>query len=161
MSSGLRAGWMVILATLVLALGCSEVSDSVSRDTADLAGVTVEIAQSPTCECCGNWADYLQDRDATVEVTHVDDLAKVKAAAGIPDDLTSCHTATVEGYAVEGHVPAEALADLLDNAPSIGGLAVPGMPAGSPGMPGTADGSLDPLDVFAFTDDAVDLYGRY
>lgn len=158
MSSRLRAGWVAVLAMLTLALGCSEASGPVDSPAAELAGVTVEVAQSPACECCEQWVDDMRAHGATVTVTDVDDLAAVKASAGIPDDLVSCHTATVEGYTVEGHVPAEALTDLLDRPAAVDGIAVPGMPAGSPGMPGEADG---PLAVFAFSDDAVDLYGRY
>ena len=139
--------------------GCTD-APAVSEPPADatLDGVVVQVAQTETCGCCGEWVAYVEEHGAEVEVTYVDDLAPVKDAAGIPDGLASCHTATVAGYTVEGHVPVAAIADLLEQAPAIDGITLPGMPAGSPGMPGVPEA---PFEVASFTDGVVALFGRY
>ena len=98
--------------------------------------------QGPSCDCCGVYADYLQDNlDRELEVTVTDDLTLVKEEYGIRTDLQSCHTVELNGYAVEGHMPVEIIATLLDEEPDIEGIALPGMPAGSPGMGGEKDGT--------------------
>ena len=151
----------VAFVAAMVAVGCAGGSaPSPAAPTAPdaLAGVTVEVAQSEACGCCGEWVAYLEQHGASVEVTHVDDLAAVKAAAGVPGELGSCHTATVAGYVVEGHVPVQAIVDLLDTAPDIDGIALPGMPAGSPGMPGEQQA---PFEVASFTDGAVSAFGAY
>jgi len=92
---------------------------------------------------------HLQKSGFRVNVTNVDDIGKVKAARGVPPDMQSCHTAVVDGYVLEGHVPAEDVQRLLKERPAIAGLAVPGMPVGSPGMevPGATP---QPYKVMAF-----------
>jgi len=92
--------------------------------------------RSPTCGCCEKWADHLEAAGFRVELREVPDVAPVKASHGVPPALAACHTALVEGYVVEGHVPAADVARLLAERPAIRGLAVPGMPEGSPGMEG-------------------------
>jgi hypothetical protein len=92
------------------------------------------VYESPTCGCCASWAGHLRAYGFPVEEVHVDDVQAVKAHYGIPDSLQSCHTAVVDGYVVEGHVPAGDIARLLTERPEAAGLAVPGMPTGSPGM---------------------------
>ena len=92
--------------------------------------------RSPTCGCCEKWADHLEAAGFSVELREVRDVAPVKAAHGVPPALAACHTALVDGYVVEGHVPAADVRRLLDERPAIRGLAVPGMPEGSPGMEG-------------------------
>ena len=96
----------------------------------------VTVWKTPTCGCCGKWVTHLEDAGFAVEVHDLEDLAPVKATHGVPADLESCHTAVVEGYVVEGHVPAADVARLLEERPAVTGLAVPGMPIGSPGMEG-------------------------
>jgi hypothetical protein len=103
------------------------------------AGPMLDVAKDPYCGCCDAWADLARAAGYAVSVREVDDMAAIKAAAGVPDALWSCHTArltTPEGrtYAVEGHVPFEALDRLMTEAPDFAGLSVPGMPMGSPGM---------------------------
>lgn len=95
----------------------------------------VRMVKSPTCGCCGLWADHLRAEGFACEVQELDDLTPLKDRLGIPEELRSCHTATLAGYVVEGHVPAIALRRLLAERPAIAGLAVPGMPSGAPGMP--------------------------
>ena len=115
------------------------------------AGV-VQVWKSPTCGCCGGWVEHLRAEGFEVEVHDVADLRDVKAENGVTDDLASCHTALVDGYVVEGHVPAEDIRRLLAERPDVAGIAAPGMPVGSPGMevPGRA---ADPYEVVAFTRD--------
>jgi hypothetical protein len=94
----------------------------------------VEVFKSPTCGCCSKWVDYVRANGFTVRATDVSDLTKIKATHKVPGDLLSCHTATVNGYVIEGHVPIGDIQRLLKERPAIVGIAVPDMPAGSPGM---------------------------
>jgi len=96
----------------------------------------VQVYKTPTCGCCTGWVDHLRDQGFTVEAIDLPDLSAVKARLGVDPDLMSCHTATVDGYVVEGHVPAGTIRRLLAERPEIAGIAVPGMPIGSPGMEG-------------------------
>ena len=111
------------------------------------AATTVQVYKSPTCGCCSAWVDHLQRAGYTVETHDEPDLRPIKAQAGVQPELASCHTAIVDGYVIEGHVPADVIAKLLDERPNIVGLAVPGMPTGSPGMEGP---NAQPYDVMAF-----------
>ena len=106
----------------------------------------VEVFKSPYCECCGAWVDHMKAAGFPVKVTLVDDTTAARKRLGMPDAFGSCHTATVASYVVEGHVPAGEVKRLLAAKPVAVGLAVPGMPPGSPGMEvGTRQ---DPYKVF-------------
>jgi hypothetical protein len=94
----------------------------------------VDVFKSPYCGCCTQWVEHLQKEGFAVEVTMVDDVAAVRTRLGMPASLASCHTATVGGYVLEGHVPAREVKKLLTEKRNALGLTVPGMPAGSPGM---------------------------
>ncbi len=96
----------------------------------------VQVYKTPTCGCCAKWVDHLRDNGFSVSVTDLKDVTPIKLENGVPRRLASCHTAITEGYIVEGHVPAEDIRRLLDERPKVSGLAVPGMPIGSPGMEG-------------------------
>lgn len=98
------------------------------------AGPRVEVWKSPLCGCCGGWVRHMTSQGFDVTVHDVDDVEPIKTANGIGPDLASCHTAVVDGYVVEGHVPASDIRRLLAERPAIRGLAVPGMPSGAPGM---------------------------
>jgi len=100
------------------------------------AAPEVRVYRSATCGCCEGWARHLERNGFDVEVIDVERLEAVKARLGIPRGLASCHTAEVDGFLVEGHVPAEDVHRLLRERPAVRGLAVPGMPEGSPGMEG-------------------------
>ena len=95
---------------------------------------TVQVYKSPTCGCCANWVKHLQQHGFTTRVTETDDVASIKTQRGIPARVQSCHTAVVDGYVIEGHVPAADVQRLLKERPAVVGIAVPGMPIGSPGM---------------------------
>lgn len=98
------------------------------------AAATIEVVKSPYCGCCTLWVDYLRRAGFEVRVVEAEDVTPTARRHGVPDDLRSCHTATIEGYAIEGHVPAEDIRRLIAERPAAAGLAVPGMPIGSPGM---------------------------
>ena len=107
----------------------------------------VEVWKSPTCGCCKVWVEHIEANGFTVKVHEVGNTA-VRARLGIPAKLGSCHTAQLGGYAIEGHVPAREMHRLLKYKPTAVGLAVPGMPIGSPGMDGPEYGPRrDPYDV--------------
>lgn len=103
---------------------------------ASLAGLTIDVRNDPGCGCCTSWVEYLQEHGATVELTEDAERDAFRAESGIADDAASCHTAIVEGYAIEGHVPVGAIQRLLEDRPDAVGLALPGMPADGPGMGG-------------------------
>lgn len=92
------------------------------------------VTRDPNCGCCGGWVTHVKAARFPVEVVEATDLAPLKTRLGVPDALTSCHTAEVGNYVVEGHVPADAIKRLLAERPQATGLAVAGMPIGSPGM---------------------------
>jgi len=108
---------------------------------------TVEVWKDPTCGCCKDWVLHLESNGFKVKV-HETGNADARKRLGIPEALGSCHTALVAGYAIEGHVPAREIARLLREMPQAIGLAVPGMPVGSPGMDGAIyAGRKDPYSV--------------
>lgn len=112
----------------------------------------VKVVRPAACGCCGNYIAYLKKKGFDVDTEFVNETDDRSKRFGIPEDLGSCHTAVVGGYVVEGHVPVEAIEKLLKDRPKIKGIALPGMPAGSPGMPGLKNGKFD---VESFTDDGT------
>jgi len=94
----------------------------------------VDVYKNPSCGCCGKWAEHMQQNGFQVRIHEVADASVVRRDSGIPATAGSCHTAKVGGYAIEGHVPAADVKRLLAQRPKAVGLAVPGMPMGSPGM---------------------------
>lgn len=112
----------------------------------------VIVYQSRTCGCCKKWINHLERSGFNVSAHYVDDVRVVKAEYNIPRELGSCHTAFIGGYVVEGHVPAAAVKKLLSEKPNVKGIAVPGMPIGSPGMEGSYK---EAYDVLAFDDQGV------
>ena len=107
----------------------------------------ITVHKDPSCGCCAGWVRHLQKAGFAANVLETRDLEAVKKRLGVPDDLAACHTAEVEGYVIEGHVPAGALRRFLAESPKATGLAVPGMPVGSPGMEG---GNPEKYDVVLF-----------
>lgn len=97
-------------------------------------GAAMQVYKSPTCGCCSKWIDHMRQHGFTVTATDLPDVSGIKKQKKVPGELTSCHTAVVDGYIVEGHVPAQDVIRLLTERPKVAGLAVPGMPIGSPGM---------------------------
>ena len=128
---------------------------------ADLAAAqTIEVVKSPYCGCCTHWVDYLRAEGFDVRVVDTEDVTPAARQAGVPDDLRSCHTATVAGYAVEGHVPAADIRKLLEERPDAAGIAVAGMPIGSPGM--EQDNVRQPYETILFArDGGRQLFARH
>lgn len=112
------------------------------------AGDEVVMFKDPNCGCCGKWAEHMRANGFTVKEVSSADMGEVKADAGVPQKLGSCHTAKVGGYVVEGHVPASDVRRMLLERPAIVGLSAPGMPLGSPGMEGPYP--ADRYDVISF-----------
>ncbi len=120
---------------------------------------TMTVWKTPWCGCCGNWVRHMEEAGFEVDVREIEDLDVVKRQAGIPEKLQSCHTATVDGYIIEGHVPAPDVKRLLQERPKVGGLAVPGMPSGSPGM---ENGQFDAYEVLTFSRNGeTAVFNRY
>ncbi|MCR4260910.1 MAG: hypothetical protein NUV96_01010 [Candidatus Colwellbacteria bacterium] len=101
-----------------------------------VGGEEFVIYKSPNCGCCGVYSSYLEREGVSVDVRNVTNMNEVKTRLNIPLELQSCHTTEVGGYVVEGHIPLEVINKLLTEKPQIQGIALPGMPSGSPGMPG-------------------------
>ena len=112
-------------------------------------GTTVTVYKSPSCGCCTEWVDHLQANGFDVKVIKMNDMQAIKAEHGVAPHLSSCHTALVGGYVVEGHVPADLVQKMLRERPEIAGLTVPGMPVGAPGME-VAGQPAQAYDVLAF-----------
>ena len=114
-------------------------------------GPSVEVFKSPTCGCCAKWVEHMERAGFTVRVQdHPEaELQQMKRKLGVPDSAKSCHTARVGGYVVEGHTPASEVKRLLSERPAVVGLAVPGMPLGSPGME-VSGVKPQPYDVLSF-----------
>ena len=130
--------------TLLLGFGGALLAVSPLR-----AAVTMRVHRDPTCGCCEAWVAHVRRAGYAAEIAVAADIDAVKRRLGVPAALASCHTAEIDGYLLEGHVPAETVDRLLAERPSIRGLAVPGMPIGSPGMevPGETP---EPFRVIAF-----------
>lgn len=105
----------------------------------------IDVYKSPTCGCCNKWIDHLKANEFTVRSHDTDNVVQHKVRLGVPPGYGSCHTAEVNGYVIEGHVPAREIKHLLKEKPRARGLVVPAMPVGSPGM--EADGRKDPYKV--------------
>lgn len=117
------------------------------------------VYKSATCGCCTSWIEHLQQNGFSVEAQNVDDLAAIKGRHGVSPDLASCHTAVIDGYVIEGHVPADDIKRLLSERPAVEGLAVPGMPLGSPGM--EQGPRKDPYAVVSFDGDKRAVFARH
>jgi len=124
---------ILVLMSLVVA-GCSNGSDS--------GETKIIVYKSQSCGCCGGYVSTLQSKKFDVEVVTTQDLDSIKSNFNIPTNMRSCHTTEVGDYFVEGHVPIEAVRKLIAEQPDIDGIALPNMPAGSPGMPGTKNGDF-------------------
>lgn len=138
-------------------MGLAALLLSVTTAVAD--GSLMTVHKDPNCGCCTAWADLAEDAGYEVSLIDSADLAATKERLGVPGEFWSCHTVEVDGYVIEGHVPFDAVARLLAERPAISGIAVPGMPEGSPGM---GDDPAARYDVIAWGKDAGDgaLYQR-
>lgn len=134
MNASLRYLSTVAVALLVLNAFAEDPGQAAGAGQAS-PDLTITVHKNPGCGCCDLWAEHLEEHGFSVEVTEDAGILDLKEAAGIPGPLYSCHTAFIAGYFVEGHVPARDILSLLKLKPErVTGLAVPGMPLGSPGM---------------------------
>ena len=149
---------------LVLAAAVALVTGAAAAASAPAAAPTVlQVYKSATCGCCKAWVERMREAGFEVRVTDLEDAAlqERKARLGVGPRLASCHTAVVNGYVVEGHVPAADIRRLLAQKPAVAGIAAPGMPVGSPGME-SPDGQRDRYDVVSFTrDGTVRTFARH
>ena len=118
----------------------------------------VQVYKSPTCGCCDKWVEHLRAAGFTVQAHDVADMSKIKRENGITAEIASCHTAFVGGYVIEGHVPASDIRRLLAERPKVAGLAVPGMPIGSPGMEGPG---AKPYEVLSFGAQGTRVFSKH
>lgn len=153
MKTSFAIGLGVVTAGAALAVAAALLpSESAESPPASVAaasgGPGVTVYKSPTCGCCSAWVDHLRSNGFEVRVVDVDaasELMQLKARHGVTPNLASCHTALVDDYVIEGHVPADLVRRLLEERPAVQGLAVPGMPVGSPGMEGPRKEAYDVL----------------
>ena len=145
-----RRAWIGAAAAGVGAVALALVARDGPAPAASAAGSagTMTVYKSPTCDCCRKWVEHVRENGFAVTVEDMGDVTPIKERYGVPRALTSCHTAVVGGYAIEGHVPADVIKKLLAERPAVAGLAVPGMPMGSPGMEGPR---RDRYQVLTFT----------
>jgi len=141
-------------------LGASGAALMARQAFAQAALPKVVVTKDPNCGCCGGWVEHVKAAGFPVEVVTTPQVNRVKARLGVPTDLASCHTAEVGGYVVEGHVPADAIKRLLAEKPRVKGLAVSGMPLGSPGM--EVEGvEPDTYEVVLFGTSGQRTFARY
>ena len=133
--------------TLALAAPAGVLAQRSAGKPAAAPPQAITIYKTATCGCCTKWVDHLKAAGFNPTVHVVENMSQSPITKGVPDALRSCHTATLEGYLVEGHVPADVIKQLLKEKPRVEGIAVPGMPAGSPGMESPTP---EPYDVMAF-----------
>lgn len=129
----------LLLLSVFLIAACSPTNiepGSISGES-DLSGFEITVYKSQSCGCCSGYISELERRDFNVETIEKQDTTYIKDEYNIPQNMRSCHTAVIEGYFIEGHVPVEAVNKLLEERPDVDGIALAGMPSGSPGMPGS------------------------
>lgn len=145
-----RIGWIVLSAALVVSAGAAQRADKPSAGKgAASAPQPITVWKTATCGCCGKWVDHLKEAGFAPTVHIVQKTDDSPAAKNVPASLRSCHSASLEGYNVEGHVPADVIKQLLRERPKVAGIAVAGMPAGSPGMESS---NPAPYEVIAYDD---------
>ena len=147
----IRSAAAAVASAVVLTVGIGVAVVSSQSGKAPATKPSVAVWKSPTCGCCAKWNEHMTAAGYAVTSRDMTDMNTVKDEHRVPTALRSCHTALVAGYVIEGHVPADVVAKLLAERPAgVMGIAVPGMPAGSPGME-SPDGFKTPYQVMAFT----------
>lgn len=109
----------------------------------------ITVYATPTCGCCKGWMEHMRAHGYEVEEVYQNDLSAIRAQHDVPREMTSCHMGVIDGYVVEGHVPADVVSRILKERPDAIGLSVPGMPMGSPGME-MPNGMTQPYEVYTF-----------
>jgi hypothetical protein len=146
--------------TLIIAAASVLVLGAVSSGQQKPKPIPMSVYKSPSCGCCALWVDYMRKNGFDAKVQDVENIGALKLKLGVREEFSSCHTTEVGGYIVEGHVPAEVVQRMLKERPKIAGIAVPGMPMGSPGME-VPSGKKDSYNILAFTSDGkTTVYDR-
>ena len=143
----MKRAYVLLAATLGL-IACAQAN-----------AATIAVVKDPNCGCCTQWIEYLRRSGFVVTVTDTPEQPQISAQMGVPEDLRGCHTGTIDGYVIEGHVPAEDIRRLLAERPNAKGIAVPGMPMGSPGM--EQGGMKDAYMTVLFGDNGQTLFARH
>ncbi len=150
-----KYGLLVLIACLVAVGGAFAFLQT------DVSATTIVVYKSPTCGCCAKWIEHLEASGFNVEVREETDMNSVKAKNGVRPAYASCHTALVNGYVIEGHVPADQIVRLLAERPAVLGISAPGMPVGSPGMESNDPSQHQDYDVVTFDGSGkTELYAR-
>lgn len=141
------------LRILVLLIGLWSLALGASAESVLLSQIPIAITvyRSPTCGCCRKWIDHLKQNNFIVEDILTEDMQAIKEKYQVPKEMASCHTALVDGYVIEGHVPVSDIVDLLTHKPAVIGISVPGMVTGTPGM--EMGSRNDPYDIVSFDKD--------
>ncbi len=131
---------LLAAAMSILALNTSLADDGLTKD--------IVVYKNPECGCCTRWVRYLEEKNYNVTIEHTRDIFEVKKRLGVPEKLAACHTAVIDGYVIEGHITHRDIKRLLLFRPEVTGIAVPGMPIGTPGM--EQGNTKQPYDVISF-----------
>ena len=144
MTKAIRNKFGIVVASglMLLTVGAAA---SRSTNPTKTKPIAIKVYKTPTCGCCKGWVQHLRANGFQVETMDMPDLSIIKQKYGVKPELQACHTAIVNGYVVEGHVPADVILKLLKEHPAVAGVAVPGMPMGSPGMEGASKQAYDVL----------------
>ena len=129
-----------------------------NANAAVLQGLEATVYKSPTCGCCTGYVEFLEKHGVTVNAVDTNDLVQIKSEYGVPSAAQSCHTTVMDGYVIEGHVPLAALEQFLTERPEVDGIALPGMPIGTPGMPGLKQA---PYEVLSVDNGQLELYASF
>lgn len=150
-----RVGGAAVIVLGVALAGCGS-TKSIERSSPAASSAparpSVVVYRTPTCGCCKSYEDYLRKHGYGIQSEIRDDLTPIRTDNGVPFEAASCHTVLIDGYAIEGHVPVEAIDKLLAERPAVDGIGIPGMPTNAPGM-GEPDGR--PIEVISFNNNSV------
>lgn len=160
------ASLAIVAITTVIMLSILGITASVSyastitQPTLKAQTPNITVYRSPECTCCGGWIKHLKTEGFSVQDFLTSDIEAVKQKLQVPDNLTSCHTAMIDGYVIEGHVPANDIKRLLEKKSNISGLSVPNMPVGTPGM--EMGDKKDPFSVLSFDNkNRIAVFNQY
>lgn len=143
---------LLAAALSIFALSTAIAGDDLVKD--------IVVYKNPDCGCCTKWVRYLESHDYNVTIEHTRNLSEVKKRLGVPENLAACHTAVIDGYVIEGHITHRDIKRLLLFRPEVTGIAVPGMPIGTPGM--ERGNSKHSYDVMTFDDQGnVDVFVKH
>lgn len=151
---------LVVLLIIATAILLTALTTAAAATPLSATVLTATVYRDPACSCCGGWIEHLSSQGFQPTSISTSDMSTFKQQHGVPDSLSSCHTALIEGYLVEGHVPVDDIRRLLIERPEIAGIAVPGMPVGTPGM--ESGDVRDDFTVFAFDHQGnASVFNRY